>query len=302
MEETMREIVPAKKFYPGFSKLSGLVELARPTICVLGFAGVYLGYWLSTHEFDITNLKCLNGAIVAALAMAYGNTINDVLDREIDAIIFPFRPIPAGIVSPRYGLLSGGVIAGTALLLGSSLGKAVFILILSGLLLVTLYNLWAKRLRLIGNVLIAIISVIPGLMGNLIAGEGFLPLSLLAALVIFVLAREIYRTIHDGPGDLVTGRQSIFLSLGKGKTLLIAFSLGLIGTILLMLYPFDNQVRYPAMYVANVLFILGLLVAIGSFIFYCVQREVMPPYYDALLTLLMRSVFCLACLSLIWII
>jgi len=298
----MREFVPAKEYYSSFAKLNGLVGLARPIICTLGFAGVYLGYWLSIHTFDISNMKCLSGALVAALAMAYGNTINDVLDHEIDAIVSSFRPIPAGIVTPRDGLLSGGIIAGFTLLLGSTLGKDIFILIIAGLLLVTLYNLWVKTLQLIGNLLIAVISIIPGVIGNLIADQGYLPVSLVAALMIFVLAREIFRTIRDGPGDLIAGRHTIYLSLGKAKTQIIAFILGFVGTTLLMFYPLSNKVRHLGIYSVNVILILVLLVAVGSFILYHQNRESTPSHYDLFLTIFMRSVFCLACISLIWII
>ena len=298
----MWEFVPGREYFPSLLKLHGLIKLARPIICSLGFAGVYLGYWLTTRTFDISNMQCLIGGVVAALAMAYGNTINDVLDHKIDAIVTPFRPIPAGIVTPRDGLFSGGIIAAFTLLLGSTLGKEILLLVLVGLLFVTLYDLWAKAVQWIGNLLIAGISIVPGIIGNLIADQGDLPISLLAAFMLFVLAREIYRTIHDGPGDLVAGRRTIFLSLGKGKTQIIAFLLGLVGTTVLMLFPLHNKVRYVSIYSANVILIFILLLAVGALISYYQARESTPPYYDLFLTILMRSVFCLACISLLWII
>ena len=298
----MKEFISAIRTQPILFKLNSLICLARPSICMLGFAGVYLGYWVGIDAIDILNLKCLIGAIAATLAMAYGNTINDVLDHKIDTIVFPNRPIPAGKVTPQDGLLSGGIIVGLTLLLGAAIGKDVLILIFIGLLLVTVYNLWGKNLQIMGNLLIAVVSLIPGLLGNLIANEGLLPASLMIALMIYVLAREIFRTIHDGPGDLIAGRRSIFLTFGREKTQIIAFILGFVGTIIFLLYPLNGQVRYPFIYGANIILILVLLCFTGFFSQHYLNKESTQPYYDAVLTLLMRSIFCLGCISFIWII
>jgi len=99
------------------------VRLIRAPNVFTALADVALGY-LITHEE-----LALSGSVVALLAASgclylAGMTLNDVFDRDIDAVERPERPIPSGRIPRRnaqrlgWGLLATGVLAsGVATLL-----------------------------------------------------------------------------------------------------------------------------------------------------------------------------------------
>lgn len=91
-----------------------LLQLLRLPNVFTAFADVLLGY-LITHESVGDGIAL--GLLLAASGCLYlaGMALNDVFDREIDAIERPQRPIPSGRISLRsasrwgWGLLAVGV-------------------------------------------------------------------------------------------------------------------------------------------------------------------------------------------------
>jgi 4-hydroxybenzoate polyprenyltransferase len=281
-------------------KLTLLFVLARPPVCFLGFSGVYLGYWLGLHQINILSLKTLIAAVSVALAVAFGNTMNDVLDQEVDMIIFPFRPIPAGYITAREGLIWGLFYALAALLLASLIGRTVFLLILISILLMGIYNLQLKYFHLFGNLLVAVLSILPGFVGNQIAGEDPLPILPLASVAICVLAREIFRSIHDAPGDYISGRKTVFLALGKETTELISLALVFAAILLLVFQSPAAGMQYSVLYWCNTILMFLLPIVIGYLTMLRWRSDSLKPENQRLLTILWRVMLVAICISLIW--
>jgi len=283
-----------------FHKLYAFIILTRPNICILGFTGVYFGYWLGIHQVDFLNSTCLIGALIAMLAVAFGNIINDVLDYDNDLIIYPSRPIPSQKITQKEGALFAGIIMCLTMLLSCVFHSAVFILVLLGLSLLIIYDLWVKKLPFFGNLVVAILSLLPIQIGNTIAGKGSLPIPFTVALLMYILAREIFNTIYDGPGDLAAGRYSVFICFGKKTTQIFSLVIGSIGALLLLFYPIFGYVRHILAYQANIILVLILLGIVSFLVFFSPDHKFLKPQYKVLLTYLMRSIFIVSCISFVW--
>lgn len=140
---------------------------------------------------------------------SFGYVTNDLYDVATDRINKPDRPIPSGRVGWRSACVLAVILALLAMILASlidafALGVACFVMAaLIG------YNAWLKRTVLIGNVTIAALS------GAALAVGGYTvrvlwPLLWPGVLVsLFILAREVLKTIEDVPGDRRVGMHTI---------------------------------------------------------------------------------------------
>lgn len=193
------------------------VCLLRPVNMVMVIVGVFLGGVLSVGigVLDGDNgVRLLKAALSAALIGGAANSLNDVLDLEIDRINRPERPLPAGWVSANTARLVwvAGSLGGVALALALSPTHLALALGVVGLLV--LYNVMLKRTPLTGNLVVALVIALVllyggwavGSPGPAIVGAGFAFLT--------TLAREIVKDIDDMVGDAVVGARTLPLVYG----------------------------------------------------------------------------------------
>lgn len=198
-------------------RLGGLVRLVRPLNVLMMALAVVVGAVLAAGA----RVLWLPGAEAILLAMiaagclgAAANAINDVFDREIDAVNRPERPIPAGIVTERaaraaWGALSALGIALAALISWLHVGIAV-----ASVALLYLYSAELKRWPLLGNLAVAAVIGLALPFGGLIPLlEGLGRLSPVIAGALFAvattLAREILKDVEDVEGDARGGARTL---------------------------------------------------------------------------------------------
>ena len=100
-------------------------------------------------------------AAVMFLTQAAIGALNDVCDRRADALSKPWKPIPAGAVSPRAALaLAAGAAAG-AVTLGATLGAVAWLYGLLGLAAGAAYDLGLKRTVLSGLPYLVALPLVP---------------------------------------------------------------------------------------------------------------------------------------------
>jgi len=159
----------------------------------------------------------------AAIAMwcvtAYGYVSNDYTDLAEDRINKPDRPLPAGIIQPSTARYLTHLLAIGAI--GWSLAIALSAAVVAALVLalLTLYNYRLKSSAGWGNLVIALLTGCTLLAGsiavqglNLPALWSLLPPALI--LVLFILTREILKTIEDIAGDTLAGQQTVAVRWG----------------------------------------------------------------------------------------
>jgi geranylgeranylglycerol-phosphate geranylgeranyltransferase len=162
-----------------------------------------------------------------------GNALNDYLDRDIDRMNHPERPIPAGKATPRAALILSGVLFTASVILGLWLSIYCMLIILLNLAIMLGYELWAKSRGLSGNIMISWLTASLFLFGGYAILDTF-PDILEPVLFMFLLSffatlgREIAKDIQDMEGDI--GRHTLPMRVGPakaGKAASIAFLAGI---------------------------------------------------------------------------
>lgn len=201
--------------------LLGLVRLLRLSNSLPASLLVVLGARLTGAA--LTNERLWLAMAAMWCITAFGYVSNDLADQVEDRVNKPERPLPTGVVTPRQALLIALTLAVAALLLSARLGVAPVAIAASVLLLLLLYNRRLKGAGGVGNLLIAGLAA-GALLPGVVAVYGWQRTPLLKlfpvalALGLFILARELVKTLEDRRGDGLAGKQTIALTLGVAGT------------------------------------------------------------------------------------
>jgi geranylgeranylglycerol-phosphate geranylgeranyltransferase len=211
-------------------------------------------------------------AASAMLVLGGGNALNDYYDMEADRINRPQRPLPRGLLEPRF-------VAGLGLwLMLLGVGAGWLISPISGLLATAVaailgaYAVWGKKLSLIGNLMVAGACGAAFVYGGLASEPGFLNsaapgaggalrMSLIPAAFAFLmhLAREIIKDVQDLDGDRSVGSMTTAVALGPRRALGLAAGF-LILLVMLTPLPFLLKI-YGWRYLAAVVLGVDLMLA-----------------------------------------
>ncbi len=146
------------------ARLLPYLQLARFPNLFTAVADVLAGYLIITG-FQI-QWRSLLGLMMASSAIyAAGCVLNDLVDREVDAKERPFRPIPSGRVSGNRAFLMALLLVNVGLFGAWIAGPASFWTAVLLVLLVILYDGWAKARPVEGPVTMALCRAV-----NLVLG------------------------------------------------------------------------------------------------------------------------------------
>lgn len=183
--------------------LKALITISRPANVALSSIAVVLGFWVAKPLLPLPLLLLL--VVAAGTSVAFGNTINDLLDIETDRISHAKRPLPSGTISIHQTIVYACVCAVTALvaaLFVSPLHTAGVIVPLAALVA---YAVFLKGTPLVGNILISLLVAYPLLFGALSGSD--INRLYIPAILAFLLnsVREILKDIQDKAGDTAAG-------------------------------------------------------------------------------------------------
>jgi len=205
-----------------FSKLYAFFRLSRPLNGLIAAISIILGAFLAQGGLS-PFISVVIIAVAAFLLLSAGNALNDYCDIETDRINKPSRPIPSGKVSRRSAL----VFAIVLFIIGTALGLLVNWLAFSIACLVSvllvLYTIRMRRLLLVGNVVIGLLTGLTFISGGIAVGaiKGAIIPGMFAFL--FTAGREIVKDIQDVKGDDIGGLTSLPIKLGQRKAMYISF-------------------------------------------------------------------------------
>jgi geranylgeranylglycerol-phosphate geranylgeranyltransferase len=217
------------------SRIIEFIRLIRVINCLLAMVGVGIGAyftWLTPVYY---------GPLVASLAAffvcAAGNTVNDLVDIETDRINHPGRVLVRGTVSRAAALRLAIALNLLALLMAATVSLAVTIIAVAAVLLLLAYNLWLKKIVLLGNSTVALLAGLTFLTGGLAVDVSLAfrlpgPTIPLVFAFLFHLVREIVKDVADIEGDRRAGVRSLPQVVGVSAALLVALGLFLVLVIL----------------------------------------------------------------------
>lgn len=194
------------------------ISIIRPINCaMIGFA-VIVGEFVSRPQ-QIQALQSALGFMTGFFVCAFSMALNDVYDVEVDRVNQPGRPIPSGAVSVQGAArLSAAMLAAGAATALLSLNAVAVAIAAVYSFLSWLYNSWAKREGIWGNMIVASSLAIPFVYGGVIAGGSiYSSLLIMMAMTSFFagVGREVVKAMADVAGDEKRGVRSLALTRGS---------------------------------------------------------------------------------------
>lgn len=232
---------------------------------------------LNTFSFSLLVLATL--CIAAA-----GNIINDIYDVEIDRINKPEKLLIGKKISEntanRLFVILNILGVGIGFYLANNIGKpsfAALFIVISALLY--LYASYLKGILLVGNLvisaLVAMSLIIVGLFDLLpaITAENQATQSAVFSIILdyaffafFInFIREIVKDLQDINGDKNGGLNTLPIALGRKRTVIIVFGLGIIAVAAVVFYMYQNLYRHQY----ALLYCLFLIVA--PLLYFCLK-------------------------------
>ncbi|MDG6901368.1 MAG: geranylgeranylglycerol-phosphate geranylgeranyltransferase [Nitrososphaerota archaeon] len=194
-----------------------VLRIIRPVNCGMIGLAVLVGEFVSKPP-GVPFLASVLGFLTGFFICAYSMVVNDVYDVEVDRVNQPGRPIPSGKISvagaTRLSVLL--LVVGMAFA-ALSLDPAAVAIAAAYAFLSWLYNWWAKKSGLAGNLVVASSLAIPFIYGGVISGGSvFSSLLLAMAFTSFFagVGREVVKAIADVEGDSKRGVGSLARSRG----------------------------------------------------------------------------------------
>jgi 4-hydroxybenzoate polyprenyltransferase len=259
---------------------------------------------LSSYNFIIL--------IIATIAIAAGGyVINDIYDIEIDLINKPEKILIGNSISKKAANRGYIVLTSIGVILGFYIantverpGLAAIFIGVAGLLYMYASHLKSKLLigNLIISLLIALVLLIVVLFDlfptivvapsetQLIATHIILHYALFAFYINFI--REIVKDLQDIKGDKNGERNTLAIAIGRTRTIITVFSLGVIAIVAILLY------MYIYLYASQIMVLYFLVAIIAPLILFVVKAWNASTNKDyAFLSLLLKIIMLLGVLS-----
>jgi geranylgeranylglycerol-phosphate geranylgeranyltransferase len=208
---------------------------------LVGLAGSYITY----HAFG--NFPTLKIALLALFIPMIGWTaglyLSDFIDRKLDAIQKPHRPIPSGRIKPKEALVIGGIFAVIGFFLSFLLSLNNIILVFVVALLVFLYAKISKSRGIIGNINRGIVTVAAYFFGVFSINQPIqsIPIYIWLLAIVFLFHdtnSNLIGAIRDIEGDKKGGYITIPVKYGVKKSILLSLVLTFVWLFLALFLPY----------------------------------------------------------------
>ncbi len=231
------------------------IELPRPVNCLITFASVLLGGWLGIHR--ITE-PLIFAALSAALITAGGNALNDLCGITEDRINKPHRPLPSGLLSPSIARIEMGIFLLAGIFLALPLPMPALAIALTAVTSLIFYNIYLKRVPLIGNLIISALGGLAFLYGGAAVKVISAPYLIASFAFLFHLGRELLKDLEDSAGDRQLSGSTVPISWGENSARILITGIFTI-LIIAMLLPALLGI-YSSIYLSLILLLNTLLI------------------------------------------
>ena len=146
------------------TRLKNFIILCRPLNVVIGMLSIFIGAFITGTIQPL--LKVILASVSGGLIAAAANVINDYYDVEIDKINKPYRPIAAGLVTPKQGFVYSLVLFLAGIVVGWLVNWLAFIISVFSAVLLFLYSYQLKRTVLWGNISVSLMTALAFIYGG----------------------------------------------------------------------------------------------------------------------------------------
>ena len=190
--------------------------------------------------------------------------LSDFLDRKLDSIQKPHRPIPSGRIKPYEAITIGAIFAITGFLLSFllTINNIILVFVVAGL--VFSYTKISKSRGLAGNVNRGIVTVAAYLYGVFSVGVPIQSIPIFIWILAFVFLfhdtnSNLVGAIRDMEGDKKGGYITIPVKYGIKKSVIISFLLTIIWLSIALYIPYKYDFLKIEFYFVMLLDILILI-------------------------------------------
>jgi 4-hydroxybenzoate polyprenyltransferase/geranylgeranylglycerol-phosphate geranylgeranyltransferase len=172
-----------------------------------------------------------------------GLYLSDFLDRNLDTIQKPHRPIPSGRIKPKEALVFGAIFAATGFILSFLLSSYNIILVFVVAALVFAYAKLSKSRGITGNLNRGIVTVVAYFFGVFSINQTLesIPIYVWLISVIFLFHdtnSNLVGAIRDIEGDKKGGYETIPVKYGIKNSIIISLLLTVIWFSLALFLPY----------------------------------------------------------------
>ena len=194
--------------------IKGFFNIIRPVNCLITFIAIIVSGLICTKNNHISTNLFLAG-LVGFLITAAGNSINDIIDIDIDRINRPNRPLPSLIITLKQAWVLFVMLVTTSLVLSLFLNQFAFLIVLLSNVLLILYSLTIKRVMLFGNIVISFLTAYAFIFGGIVVEN--VKGALIPAVFAFLinLIREMIKDMEDIKGDKLAGLNTFPIKFGS---------------------------------------------------------------------------------------
>lgn len=216
------------------------IKLTRPLNCLITALVVLVGGIISSFQNSI-GINLILASVVAAIVAASGNVINDMFDIEIDKIAHPDRPLASGKLKITEAKIFYIVLIIIAISISLILTNHLLIITVFAISLLFLYSFILKKIPLLGNIVIALLTALAFLFGG-VAVDNFSG-AIIPAIFAFLinLIRELVKDAEDYEGDKTYSVNTFPIKFGMKRTKQIAVAISIV-QIAFTFYPFVESI------------------------------------------------------------
>jgi geranylgeranylglycerol-phosphate geranylgeranyltransferase len=194
--------------------LKGFFVLIRPLNCLITCLAIIASGLICINNNHISSTLLLGG-LVGFLITAAGNTINDIIDVDIDRINRPQRPLPSLKLTINQTWILFVLLVVFSLILSLFINQFAFLIALLSIALLILYSVTLKRILLFGNVVISFLTAYAFIFGGIVVGN--VKGAIIPAMFAFLinLIREVVKDMEDIEGDKLAGVNTFPIKFGS---------------------------------------------------------------------------------------
>ncbi len=213
---------------------------------------------------------------IPLLGWTAGLYLADYLDRKLDAIQKPHRPIPSGRIKPKEALVIGAIFAITGFILSFLLGLANILLVFVVASLVLIYAKFSKSRGIVGNLNRGFVTVVAYFFGVFSANQPLqsIPTYIWLLSLVFLVHdtnSNLVGAIRDMEGDKNGGYITIPVKYGIKKSVYVSLVFTVIWLSLTLLLPYYFKFLKIEFYLVMIIDIL-ILISLYVYLFRSIKN------------------------------
>lgn len=230
--------------------------------CFMGVIGLMVAAFIAAGSDMLDYWQDLAVASFVVLSfIAGGNSLNDYIDRDVDRVAHPKRPIPSGRMAPETALMVAAAAFAVSILVSSLLSLEAAAVVILAIFLMMAYEFRFKRTGMIGNLIIAVLTGMLFILGGVVVDGVMNTIAIAGMAGLVTVGREITKDIEDMAGDF--DRETLPKRIGVKNAGIVAATCYLAGVALSMqpvLMGIFNEMYLAVVLVADAMFIYCALI------------------------------------------